>query len=307
MFGKLDDLVYNYEIMIMAETPQTIQCFDIVRTVLEELYPFIPGSSDNEKDAIIREKLASLGNSYRQLRSGNDVDHSNLVSRFAYIFRYVTSHANIVFQLINESEDLKSVFEKDVLNVTCIGGCPGSDVLGILKYLLLENKTIHLNCNLFDKEKGWNECWSDIGSKVPQNLRFNTNYETIDITNQNDWSNKFKYLSSDLFTMTFFMSEVYCIKDSAEAFFQNLFSKAKKGSIFLFIDNRTACFYEWFDSFLTNNNFEILVSNEKQVSLYDADKKEEMKLLGVFWDKFNVDQARPKKNSNIAYRIVRKL
>jgi hypothetical protein len=82
-----------------------MQCFDIVRTVLDELYPLIPGDTEEEKDKIIVAKQTELSLLYSRLRTQNTITHSDLVTRFAYIYKYVTAHANIVFQLISESEN----------------------------------------------------------------------------------------------------------------------------------------------------------------------------------------------------------
>lgn len=214
-----------------------MQCFEIVRDVLEDIYLDIPGSGEQEKDELIKKTMKSMSIAYGQLKRGNSVNHSDVVSRFAYIYMYVTSHANIVNQIIQRSSELGAVFDREKVDVACIGGGPGSELLGTLKYLLTTEKTPHLTCQLFDKEKSWSECWSDVGKKVPSNLRFSTFSEQIDIFNSNHWSSKKKFLRSDIFTMAFFLSEVFWNKSQAEPFFQNLFSNAKHEALFLYIDN----------------------------------------------------------------------
>lgn len=281
-----------------------MKCFELVYSVLEEMYSQIPGATEDEKDTLVLETFDAMSRAYQGLIRGNAVNHADLVGRFAYIYMYVTSHANMIYQIIQQSDELKELFEQDILTVSCLGGGPGSDFLGILKHLLSQEKQIHLNCNLFDKENAWNECWSDIGSKVPPNLRFNTNFETVDITSQNDWREKRKFLQSDLFTMSFFMSEVFWLKDTANDFFENLFSNAKQGAIFLFVDNKDENFYGWFDSLIEDNNFEVLLSDERRLNI--TDYSEEKKLLGRFYEKFG-DKVSPKLTSSVAFRVCRKL
>ena len=86
--------------------------------------------------------LRKLEQNYAHLVYENNVDHSDLVSRFAYIYKYVTCHANLVSQTIAESDELGALFNREKVNVTCIGGGPGSDFLGILKYVLLNKRVL---------------------------------------------------------------------------------------------------------------------------------------------------------------------
>ena len=94
-----------------------MKCFEIVNTVLEEMYPLIPGDTEDEKDLLVIETFNSMSRAYQGLIRGNAVNHADLVGRFAYIYMYVTSHANIVYQLIQKSVDLKNILEQDVVTV----------------------------------------------------------------------------------------------------------------------------------------------------------------------------------------------
>lgn len=58
-----------------------MNCFQLVKSVLDELYGRVPGTSDEEKDTLIRKQLTNLSTSYAQLKTKNTVDHSNLASR----------------------------------------------------------------------------------------------------------------------------------------------------------------------------------------------------------------------------------
>lgn len=278
-----------------------MKCFQLVKSVLDELYERIPAKSDSEKDSLISEKLEFLSKRYNNLLLNSEVNYSEFATKFAYIYRYVTCHANIVYQVIESSAEIRSLFELDRVNVTCVGGGPGSDFLGIIKYLLLREKKPFLRCSLFDKEQSWSECWNDVDEKLDTQFRISTNFEPFDVTRTETWAEKGKYLKADLFTMIYFMSEVHSIKETAEAFFSNLFENAKKNSLFLYIDNKDSRFYSWFDSLASKNSFDVLRAD--QTREYIEDGSEEKQLLAEYFAKFGP----PKLKAQVAIRICRKL
>src|SRR5260370_26432400 len=114
---------------------KTMNCFQLVKSVLDELYEQVLYEHGNDTDKIIKEKLAYLTATYGNLLSDVDVDYGDSATRFAYIYRYTTAHANMVYDVIKDSEALKNIFNDETVTVSCIGGGPGSDFLGILKFM----------------------------------------------------------------------------------------------------------------------------------------------------------------------------
>ena len=57
--------------------------------------------------------------------------------RFAYIYKYATANANTVFDTIINIDQLKKIFDQENVKIACVGGGPGSDLLGIYKYVLM--------------------------------------------------------------------------------------------------------------------------------------------------------------------------
>lgn len=276
-----------------------MNCFQIIKSVLDEAYNDIEGS-EAEKDEDIRSALNYLRDQYSRLLHGTDIDYSHPITRFAYIYTYVTSHANIVCSIIENSNDLSVIFDNDKVNVACIGGGPGSDFLGILKYLMLNDKKPAVRFQLCDREKTWAESWSDVDNKVDPEFRISSSYLPLDITDPKDWKAHTKYLQSDLFTMIYFMSEVRVLRDSADAYFEYLFETARKDALFLFVDNNNPEFYGWFDELAEEHGIAILKSREISMTPPSHENKYD---LGEYYDKFNY----PKLKANVAYRIGRKL
>jgi len=191
-----------------------MRCFQVVKTVLDDLYHHIPATSDEEKYEQIRNELARLSSYYQSLENNYDgIDYSDVVTRFAYIYNYVTAHANIVFELIQEHDCMKSLFKRDSLTVSCIGGGPGSDILGILKFMERWQRSPSLHCSLYDREALWGEVWSDLSKKV-DSTHLNLYFQSLDVTERKSVQYS-KLFNAELFTMIYFMSEVYANKNAA--------------------------------------------------------------------------------------------
>lgn len=278
-----------------------MNCFQLIKSVLDEAYSQIPGD-DVSKDNDIKEAIKYLRGEYRNLWKENNITYSHPITRFAYIYTYVTSHANLVSTLIENHDYLGKLFDQPRVNVACIGGGPGSDFLGILKYLMVNYKTPTVKFQLCDKEKTWAESWCDVDDKIDPEFRISTSYLPLNVTDPDDWKAHNKYFQSDLFTMIYFMSEIYSLKDLANEYFANLFSQAKRGSLFLFVDNNNPKFYGWFDELANKHSINTINSNVGKMSLpFHEDKND----LDIYFEKFQ-DIGKPKIIADVAYRIGRK-
>jgi hypothetical protein len=272
--------------------------FQLIKSVLDEIYSRI---EPTKRDDGIRKEIGSLKIAYERLaEKGVPNDYSQDVTKFAYIYKYVTSHASVVYQLITKSPRLSKLFDKDQVTISCIGGGPGSDLLGILKYVIIYKKTPQLRVNLFDKEPSWSECWNDVDEKLRSQLRISTSFVPFDVTDKKSWASYQKFLSSDLFTMVYFMSEINSLREAAEPFFTNLFENAKSGSLLLYVDNNNEKFFEWFDAIIAKHRWKVLESDRERLKITDF--SEEKTDLGEYYKKFKD----PKLTANIAFRLCQK-
>ena len=290
-----------------------MKCFELINAILEEEYAQIPGT-EAERDAKISTALERLSEHYRCVTVNGPGDYKDRATRFAYIFCYTTAHANLVYQVIEGSDPLKKLFDRDVVEAACVGGGPGSDYLGILKYLMLRDKKPTLRCTLFDCEQAWNESWSDVDQKVESEVKSSTRTLTIDVTKPDSWSPLTKHYRSDLFTFIYFLSEVVKYKAAATPYFTTLMQQAKPGALFLFIDNNASEHYGWFDELAKMHSLVILEHDREVLKMpgWNDLGNEQMACLGRFLTKFKKKQDptkfwSPKLNSNVAYRIAQKL
>jgi hypothetical protein len=107
--------------------------FGTIKQVLDEQFVQL-GDTNQDRIEIVKASLTYLSSGYESLLLKNSIIYKNLAVRFAYIYRYVTCHSGMAFQVIRDSKVLRSLFKQKILTVSCIGGGPGSDLLGVLKY-----------------------------------------------------------------------------------------------------------------------------------------------------------------------------
>jgi len=274
----------------------------LIKLVLDDAYKAIHVADEAAKDKLISEELKTLAMEYASLtdKTTPPIDYSDPLKRFAYIYKYTVAHADYIMQLIDNCKDLRSLFTRKHVEVACLGGGPGSDLLGVLKHMIQAgSKDTCLTCYIFDKERAWGDSWSDVARSLDAPFRVFPVFQQMDVTDSSSWASYEKFLRADLFTLSYFLSEVYKIKTQAEPFFNHCFSRMKRGSLLLFIDNNSSVFYNWFD-FLAKQNK--LAEIKSATATFAFSNDEEKKDLGVYFNKFGW----PKRQSDVAYRIMRK-
>ena len=272
--------------------------FQLLKQVLDDSYNLVE-ETDGPRDLVIKHDLGMLSTKYRDLRKYANIDYSEPSTRFAYVFKYVSSHANIVYTRIRLSRVLTELFARESVYVVGLGGGPGSELLGVVKYLQSKEYRGKLVFEIFDREPTWGETWSGVFERVETGIKVSPSFQTFDVTERKTWSRFVRYLQADLFMMIYFVSEVYGIKDEAEPYFDHLLSRAKKGALLLYVDNRVADFTNWIDAKLTQHGWEVLESEAEELKTPGAEERRD---LGIYFQKFGS----PKLVADVAWRLARK-
>lgn len=273
----------------------------LVKMVLDQAYCELPAQQESEKDRLVKAEFDRLTPAYRNLTDANRpaINYSEPVTRFAYIYKYTVAHADYIRQLIRGCPDISSLFTQPKVNVACLGGGPGSDLLGIMKYMIQSSSNSKFKCFIFDKERAWGDSWSDVADNLEATFQVFPIFQQLDVTESATWSSYQKFLEADLFTLSFFMSEVWRIRTQADPFFEHCFTQAKPGALFLFIDNNSPVFYDWFDRLASKNGLQQVQKQETKLAFSMDEEKTD---LGVYYSKFGW----PKRESDVAYRVMRK-
>lgn len=275
----------------------------LVKSVLDELYLEIKGSSDTEKDKRIKDAINSLRQSYSQLTQAGrpQIDFSRAENRFAYIYMYTTAHADYVMQMFRGNSELKNLLQRKNLTVSSLGGGPGSDFLGILKYMENYQKSATVTCYLYDRKDEWGESWGEIVSQVGADFSIFPVFQRLDVTEPATWQSKRKFLKADLFMLIYFLSELHSLRDRAEACFDHVFAEARPGATFLFMDNndKNGLFCGWFEDIAARHNVSII---KKEACNFAFGTDEEKTDLEPYFTRFGW----PKRQSDLLFCIATK-
>ncbi|WP_157754183.1 hypothetical protein [Lysobacter capsici] len=285
--------------------------FELVKIALDELYAEGQRQYGAALDGEIIGKIAYLSKCYGALTSDGraPIDYRDPATRFAYVYKYVAAHGDYVVQILQKfkaSLGNGAIFNDENLRLTCVGGGPGSDIIAVLKYLD-DNKTSEpvkkLTCYLLDKEQAWADTWTELDDQLNSDVSLHANFQPLDVTAPDSWASQRRFLQADLFTLSYFVSEVRSldIGGVVTEFWKTLFAGAKPGAVFLYDDNGHTDFNAYFDQQWQGAGLECLIS-EDNIRLTPR-FSEQASELGSYLTKFGQS---PKLQSYISYRVLRK-
>ena len=272
-----------------------MNCFQLIKCILDYTYSNIPGTEE-EKDLAIADELTRLTTEYRQVAKKGALNYRDPLRRFAYVYKYTTSHANMVYSCCNISPELQGVLSNRQVNIAAVGGGPGSDFLGLLKYCQTKSLTPAIRLQVFDRDAAWGETWGDIGAQLGDCFHLTSSFHPMDVCDPASWSQYTRYRQADIITMVYFMSELRTKKAAADPFFIDLFRTAKKDAVILFIDNDDTRVSGWYDELAAAHGVQT-TSQASCISQMSSD--EQASDLDVYFRKFTY----PKIRGDIAYRI----
>ena len=281
--------------------------FEVVKIALDELYAEGLRLYGTKLDGRIITDLGYLTDNYRNLTNTSRtlVNYEDPARRFAYVYKYVAAHGDYLVQVLEKLAARRdAVFEGSSVRVSCLGGGPGSDIVGVLKYLDEHNETVEkLTCYLLDQEQAWADIWTELNEFLTPHVGLNVNFQAFGITNPVSWKNQRKFLQADLFTMIYFVSEVLTLdKNGAVArSWRDIFENAKSGALFVYIDNGHSDFTSYFDSQWKEAKLRCVLSgdDERWIPRFSEQASE----LNEYRQKF---EQSPKIQSQVTYRVLRK-
>ena len=136
-----------------------------------------------------------------------------------------------------------------------------------MKYLDEHHKTEpvkKITCYLLDREQAWADTWTEFDESLCLDIHLNNVFQPLDVTDPESWKSQRKFLQADLFSMSYFVSEVFSLDHSGivTKFWAELFTNAKPGALFLYIDNGHSDFNTYFDERWQSAGLELLIGRE---------------------------------------------
>lgn len=129
----------------------------------------------NIKDDTLKKAANDVAKSYIQksLQKGSTfLDYNNPSNRCAYLYKFATAHTGLAakyFQkLIKKKEVLNILNSKKQIRICCLGGGPGTDVVGIFKAMAnipsLHKKVVQVT--VLDICGGWRNSFKHVMSRL---------------------------------------------------------------------------------------------------------------------------------------------
>jgi hypothetical protein len=275
-------------------------CYEVVQKVLDDAYSKIE-LPEAEKDAEITSTIKAISRQYnnRLLASGGP-DFDSPISRFAYVFSYVPVHAFWIYELINDNEEVGNLFRNKRLRIVCLGGGPGSDLIGVLKYLDKKGISPQIQCDIIDGCVAWKETWGDIAYQIEWPGNINTTYYIQNAGDPETWRrDPCKTCDADIMTVNFFISEIHHLGDVALRYIYETLCSLKPGAIVLINDNAIDAVNEVIGNLPCD--FEVIDSGNEFRRTWDANEDQEY--VQKYKEKFN---RAPKLTGKVKHWILKR-
>ncbi|XP_023227060.1 uncharacterized protein LOC111627684 [Centruroides sculpturatus] len=224
--------------------------------------------------------MNEIRKAYRKIDSSapiSTIDYNSNSYRFAYIYLYAVCHTATMREMMKmlESNQMSTflqmmAFGKD-LNVCCLGGGPGCEMIGFLCGLnrslcsTLFSDQRNISFTVLDTCSGWSislkhvlEAFlkSDLGRNYTSN--FTCNFEQANLCSFLHAEALYPIMNANIITMVKFVSVVsHCYKNNSY-YLQVILKLMKPGSFLLFLDNRTGGFFEIVSEIASENNLVLL-------------------------------------------------
>lgn len=262
---------------IVGELPATeashvvvTNCVDFMYGVMDELYPSLVEQYGDNTKTVIDHAVEDLKRAFNRDHLGQaPITYDDAARRFVYLGLYATARASAMYAIMNKLPVINDLFDREHLNVVCAGGGPGTELIGIAKYMHAKQKATAITAKICDKYLGWESSWLAGGHRLSQ---FEAKYIEQDFADPSSWLPSIETLHADLYTVSYCLAEFRNRHADADAYFSRLFEIAPKGSYVLFLDIKHSGEFGWFDSIMQHVNFETLVRNSCSIGLLDRDE-----------------------------------
>lgn len=296
--------------------------FDTIQQVLGEgLSSVCRSLRIDESEALERARDYLTRNSAAYFEAEGRVEYENPLCRLAYLYCYVAAHANLVDNSFYRFPELREFFLEKArssreIGVCALGGGPGSELLGIVKFFDRDREPtdfIDIEFALLDKVFEWDETWNALGRGLEASFRdvfgpsrrewpvvVHRSFIPADLTDVAKFSCFVdRFSRTHLFILNHTMSEFLDCSGFSDVF-QHLVSVAQDNAMFLIIDRQQTQVQE-FSGGMTRAAGLHEIATKREDSNMDSD--EQASDLG----KWVSDMGRPPKLTwRVFYALYRK-
>lgn len=221
------------------------------RNVICDIYGISEGEAFSRVQAFIED------NSERWRLEDPNINYEDPFCRMAYLYMNVAVHASLVEEALAFYPQVKTLVQERVaagqdIQIAITGGGPGSELLGIVRYIetLRLGQPAHLDLVLVDRIREWDESWHALKTGIDEELKseygdnraawpvtISRSFLPLDMTNDQDFTYfATRFRSIDFFLVTYLVSELKGSRTELAGVIRTLMSRARPDALMLFID-----------------------------------------------------------------------
>lgn len=199
--------------------------FELVRDVINEAVARLVKSRRLPKQTIhdgIKEQIEDTSRQYRRVNP--TINYEDSLCRLGYLYMNVPINATIFEKVILNSSELRQRIvdtRRSSLNICALGGGPGTELLGVAKYLMRKPESelpSELAFTILDTIPHWAETWKRLAKAVEQEFQanfandkvptFDTTFLHLDVLGQASYeSHDFLFRDADVIVFNYLFSE----------------------------------------------------------------------------------------------------
>lgn len=231
-------------------------------------------------------------------------DYSADIKKFCYLYKYSVAHGYYIFRALQKLADeiTPPPLSRNPTRIACIGGGPGTEILGIARYLReieKKSKGHKVKITIFDKEKSWKAACERVLECVKGDLDITFKFVQFDATDPSTY-NEIDFSRFHIVMSNFFLSEIRKAKiiGKSASFWKQMFASMGSGKVFLAVDfaDSEGQATRYVDSILPAKAIEVV--NVPLLKLSCPDHKADIAALEAELDH------RPKKNADNFIRAI---
>ncbi len=198
--------------------------FRLVRDVINEAVGRLVKTNQQPKQTIyegIKRQIPATSQQYR--RADPQINYEDPLCRLGYLYMNVPVNATIFEKVILNSSELRRSIDGtrgDSLNICALGGGPGTELLGIAKYLIRQEAELpnELAFTILDTVPQWAQTWKRLAKAVEREFKaklkdqtppaFDTTFFHLDVLERSSYeSHEFQFRDADVIVFNYLFSE----------------------------------------------------------------------------------------------------
>ncbi|XP_033107707.1 uncharacterized protein LOC117109454 [Anneissia japonica] len=223
---------------------------EIIRDVVQDLIRDT-GYGEGPRNAQLRNRIEALLHAYSgpELNNGHgsDIDFGDPLFRASYVYLYCTAHFHATFHGMTKFyekhllRDFFSVkFRTSSLRVCALGGGPGTDLFGLMMFLLRftdnGNRPIRVKASIMDQYPAWENAFLAILKRIHKHLNMEVRYVEFDVNRQLGDDVSRELSNAKLVTMVKFISAVRMLPRAKDVLISAM-NLLKPDTFIFYIDN----------------------------------------------------------------------